>query len=230
MTRTAIATLMILGAVLPAAALGQKIAPDPHVVEAAVAAGCQVPEEQTDVGVVAVLPGSDPSLHVVATLTGGIEEALGDLCVAVVRQAHGRSSLVAGLEGTLFPPATIPGMSTPSLSVRPQAFRVARDIALFAVDVSDRYDSTSTGVSGTTTLLFRVDGSRLQMVLSVQTAEITLDKDSGDEDRSSWSLTTARRGGSRFADILATDAKRHVRRFVWDGTRYIEPRKEQDGR
>lgn len=224
MTRTAVATLIILGAVLSTAARAQTIDPDARVVEAAVAAGCQIPEEQTDVGVVAVLPGSDPSLRVVATITGGIEEALGDLCVAVVRQAHGRSFLVAGLKEILSPPATIPGMSTPSLSVRPQVFRVAPGIALFAVDVSDRYDSTATGVSGTTTHLFRVDGARLRMILSVRTAEITLDKDSGDEDRSSWTLTTARRGGSSFADIVATDVKRHVRRYVWDGARYANAR------
>lgn len=183
------------------------------------ASGCEV-DEMGDATVRTV--AGMGAARTVATLSDGDGRTLGDLCVALVRDDGGRMRTVARLAHPIEVPDQINGLSRGTVSIDPSAFRIAPATQAVGVRVSGDYISTSTQASWTSFHLLQEVGGTLVPILIVNVDDSTTDKTQGERSQTRhWSVRLSK-ATTRGAHDVTLTRKGSIRRFAWDGLRYVE--------
>ena len=189
------------------------------------ASGCDV-DESDPVTDARPRPGVGKGGTVVATLSNGSGDDLGDLCVALMREDGHRATVVARQSGG---PVTVAdevaGLSRGQVEVDAAAYRFTKSETAIGVRVGGYYSSTSTEVSWSQLHLLRRLGDKLVPILTVRIDETMTDKTEGGGTQSKhWTVHVLRTTHQGAYDLVVRDGRRASTTYAWNGMRYVASR------
>lgn len=197
----------------------------PHAAAVA-ASGCEL-DESDPIMDARPRPGVREGGTVVATLSGGGGDDLGDLCVALVRERGRRATSVARQSGG---PVTVAdevaGLSRGQVAIDAAAYWFARGETAIGVRVGGHYSSTSTEVSWSHLHLLRRLGDKLVPILTVRIDESMADKTEGGGMQSKhWIVRVSRTARRGVYDLVVSAGRGVSTTYSWNGMRYVASRR-----
>jgi hypothetical protein len=156
------------------------------------------------------------------------DDSLGSLWVArFTEDVHGALSSLRTTRSRAPAPSVTPSQAY--VSIDPLQFHISSDEVALGVHVGDELDTTSTGASQDTLVLYRFDAGRPVEIFRtiVDTSETDkTDTSGGGEREQHWILRFDTQMSNGMYDLIRHRVKprssaSHDQRFVWNGTRYM---------
>ena len=210
---------IVLAVALPLQARPQVMTPHAAAIAAS---GCQA-DESDPILDARSRPGFRKGGTVVATLSGGGGDDLGDLCIALIREDGRRATVVARQSGE---PVTVAdevaGLSRGQVAVDVAAYRFSKGETAIGVRVSGHYSSTSTDVSWSQLHLLRRLGAKLVPILTVRIDESLTDKtEGGGTQTKQWTVRMSRTTHRGAYDLVVGTGRGVSTTYTWNGMRYV---------